>query len=68
MSASTPESRCPRCGAAFHCGAQQARCDCFELRLSDGLRVELAQQYPGRCLCLDCLRSLSVVHSDPKAG
>lgn len=56
---STPaaESRCPRCGGGFDCGAARGVCDCFELRLSDALRAELAQRYRG-CLCLDCLRQL----------
>ncbi|WP_374657965.1 cysteine-rich CWC family protein [Inhella sp.] len=50
--------RCPRCGGGFHCGAAEGRCDCFELQLSEALRARLAQRYPGRCLCLACLREL----------
>lgn len=57
--ASTPETvRCPRCGGGFACAAAAGRCDCFELALSATLRTQLTQQYPGRCLCLDCLRAL----------
>nr|WP_295083288.1 cysteine-rich CWC family protein [uncultured Roseateles sp.] len=49
---------CPRCGAGFHCGAQDTRCDCFDLQLSAALRQRLSEQY-SRCLCLSCLRELS---------
>lgn len=59
MPASTPEKdRCPRCGGGFHCGAAEGRCDCFELALGEALRAQLAQRYPGRCLCLNCLHDL----------
>ncbi len=57
MPGSTAEAVCPRCGAGFHCGAQQDRCDCFDLKLDDALRAELAQRYTD-CLCLRCLREL----------
>lgn len=53
------DDSCPRCGGGFHCGAADARCDCFDLRLSEALRQRLAAQY-SRCLCLACLRSLQV--------
>ena len=46
---------CPRCGQAFHCGAGDTRCVCFELRLSESLRQALAQQYEC-CLCVGCLK------------
>jgi hypothetical protein len=49
---------CPRCGQAFHCGAKDSRCDCFDVKLSESLRKELAQHYE-RCLCLSCLKDLS---------
>ncbi|MBH9576080.1 cysteine-rich CWC family protein [Inhella proteolytica] len=58
MPSSTDNSHCPRCGGGFHCGAAEARCDCFELKLSAALRAELAQRYSG-CLCLNCLRELA---------
>ena len=48
---------CPRCKQPFHCGASDARCDCFDLKLDDAMRQQLAQQYSG-CLCLACLREL----------
>ena len=51
------DDRCPRCGGGFHCGAQDARCDCFDLKLSEALRQRLSQQY-STCLCLNCLRAL----------
>lgn len=55
---SAPEARCPRCGGGFDCGAARGHCDCFELKLSEALRAELAQRYSG-CLCLRCLRELA---------
>ena len=63
MSASSPrgpgaDACCPRCGGGFECGADAGHCACFGMRLSDGLRAELAARYPGRCLCLRCLREL----------
>ncbi len=51
------DDRCPRCGAAFHCGAADPRCDCFDLDLSAALRQRLAAQYSS-CLCIACLRAL----------
>ncbi|WP_271008302.1 cysteine-rich CWC family protein [Paucibacter sp. B51] len=50
--------RCPRCGGGFHCGAADAHCDCFDLRLSPALRERLAAMYSS-CLCLACLRELA---------
>jgi len=48
---------CPRCGGGFECGVQAGHCACFGIRLTERLRVELAEQYSG-CLCLPCLREL----------
>ncbi len=58
-------SRCPRCGGGFHCGAAEARCDCFELRLSDAQRQQFSRDYNG-CLCLKCLRELQARPRDPQ--
>ncbi|MFN5049887.1 cysteine-rich CWC family protein [Roseateles sp.] len=56
---SLPENaRCPRCGGDFRCGASEGHCDCFELRLEEGLRQRLAARYSG-CLCMACLRELA---------
>ncbi len=63
--ASTPPERaplpstCPRCGAAFACGAATGVCDCFALQVPPTVQADLARRWPGRCLCLDCLRELS---------
>ena len=62
---STPDP-CPRCGQGFHCGAAEAHCPCFDLRLSDALRQQLAQQYAG-CLCLACLRELAAADEGAQA-
>ncbi|MGD9835296.1 MAG: cysteine-rich CWC family protein [Piscinibacter sp.] len=56
------ESRCPRCGSAFHCGMNDSAvagpCACTTLTLTPALRAELAARYKG-CLCLACLRALA---------
>ncbi|HPG79890.1 MAG TPA: cysteine-rich CWC family protein [Piscinibacter sp.] len=53
------ESRCPRCGGAFHCGVSDAGpCACTTLTLTPALRAELGTRFRG-CLCLACLRELS---------
>ena len=53
------DSRCPRCGGAFHCGAQDAApCACTTLVLPAPLLADLRQRYSG-CLCLSCLRDLA---------
>ena len=49
---------CPRCGAAFRCGAADAACDCFDLTLSAKLQAEIAAQWQD-CLCVACLKQLS---------
>jgi len=50
---------CPRCAQPFHCGASEARCDCFELKLDEVMRQQLASKFQG-CLCLACLRELQL--------
>ena len=57
--------RCPRCGGAFHCGADDAEpCACTALKLDVATLADLRQRYAG-CLCLNCLQALSL--SLPKA-
>ena len=52
---SQAESRCPRCGAAFHCGLHDAEpCACAGLVLPAALQADLATRFTG-CLCLHCL-------------
>ncbi|MFO1327417.1 MAG: cysteine-rich CWC family protein [Rubrivivax sp.] len=58
-SAAPADSRCPRCGGAFHCGARDAApCACSTLVLPPALLAELRQRHSG-CLCLPCLRQLA---------
>ncbi len=46
---------CPRCGAAFRCGVADAGpCACTALKLTDGARAQLREQFCG-CLCVACL-------------
>jgi hypothetical protein len=49
---------CPRCGAAFACGAQDAEpCWCNTLTLSEATLRALREHYSS-CLCAHCLRQL----------
>jgi hypothetical protein len=49
---------CPRCGAAFACGAAGPQpCACAGVGLSAALRQQLAQRFEG-CLCRACLQAL----------
>jgi hypothetical protein len=51
--------RCPRCGAAFHCGVNDAApCPCSTLRLDEATLAMLRQRFRG-CLCLACLREFA---------
>lgn len=53
------DTRCPRCGAAFHCGANApGPCACTTLKLDTAMLARLAAQYRG-CLCLGCLGELA---------
>jgi hypothetical protein len=59
MSADPGDSRCPRCGAAFHCGIEDAAaCPCTTLALDAGLLQTLSARFDG-CLCLRCLQALA---------
>jgi hypothetical protein len=50
---------CPRCGGDFRCGAKDKTCACFELKLDEALRHQLAAQYGSAdCLCIACLTEL----------
>jgi len=52
-------TRCPRCGGAFHCGANDADpCACCGLRLDEATLADLRTRYTG-CLCLACLREIA---------
>jgi hypothetical protein len=58
---SAAESRCPRCGNAFHCGVHDtAPCACAALELDAATLAALRQHYQG-CLCVDCLSLLARV-------
>jgi len=49
---------CPRCGGPFQCGARDAYCDCFDLKLDEATRERIAREFSG-CLCLACLKALA---------
>ena len=56
--AAVQDSRCPRCGGAFHCGANDAQpCPCSALTLDAALLARLRERHAG-CLCLACLAQL----------
>ena len=53
------DDRCPRCGGAFHCGANDAGpCACTALQLDEATLADLRTRYAG-CLCLACLREIA---------
>ncbi len=51
-------ARCARCGAAFHCGAQEAACDCAQVAIDAATREAIALRFSG-CLCNECLTQLA---------
>jgi len=61
------DTRCPRCGGAFHCGANDPLpCACTALQLSADTLARLRLRYSG-CLCLSCLRALDAGDADEPA-
>jgi hypothetical protein len=53
------DSRCPRCGGDFHCGANDpGPCACTTLVLGAPLLAQLRERYTA-CLCLRCLHELA---------
>jgi hypothetical protein len=54
-----PSDRCPRCGGAFHCGANDAApCPCAAVVLDPTRQQSLRERFVG-CLCVTCLRALA---------
>lgn len=50
---------CPRCGGAFHCGANDPEpCACTRIALDAATQAALRERYTG-CLCLRCLADLA---------
>lgn len=56
------EKICPKCGKTFEC-RHDLDCVCMEVRLGGKARQYAAEQYPGQCLCVDCLRQIESLHS-----
>ncbi|MFO1219173.1 MAG: cysteine-rich CWC family protein [Burkholderiaceae bacterium] len=51
--------RCPRCGAAFDCGAHEAApCACTTVALDGAMLAALRATFSG-CLCLACLQAIA---------
>jgi hypothetical protein len=56
-----PDAACPRCGGAFHCGAQDEQpCWCNALTLGPALLAALRERHES-CLCQTCLLELKRV-------
>jgi Cysteine-rich CWC len=63
----TDNSRCARCGAAFHCGvADTEPCACSTLQLDASTLAALRARFTG-CLCVTCLGTLSRMPHEPPA-
>jgi len=63
------DATCPRCGAAFDCGADRPRADpcwCAEIPLDAATRDGLAAAFAG-CLCPRCLTAAATAASAPPA-
>jgi hypothetical protein len=53
------DARCPRCGEAFHCGANDAQpCACTAIALDAATLAALRARHVG-CLCLRCLAQIA---------
>ena len=51
-------SNCPRCGAGFHCGVNDAQpCECSTLTLDPTALQALRERYSG-CVCSNCLQQV----------
>jgi len=48
---------CESCNEDFSCGANAAKCWCFEIKLSEDT-LKLLRENCKNCLCLNCLESL----------
>ena len=52
-------TRCPRCGGAFHCGANDREpCVCTTIALDAATLAALRDRYDG-CLCPGCLAHIA---------
>jgi len=57
--------RCPRCGGAFHCGANDAGpCACTGVTLDDATLAALRASF-NACLCLRCLQEVHATAGKP---
>jgi hypothetical protein len=55
---SSANAGCPRCGQAFHCGANDvAPCPCGNFTLSQATAQRLREQFSS-CMCMRCLAQL----------
>ena len=59
------EKTCPKCGKSFEC-RHDLSCDCMKVRLGSQARQYVAGQYPGQCLCPDCLRRIAGRFEEPE--
>jgi hypothetical protein len=58
LSSSPQEKKCPRCGTAFECRADEiAECQCNAIELNEAERTFVSNAYVD-CLCAKCLREV----------
>jgi ribosomal protein L34E len=50
-------SKCPKCGASFHCSTSN-KCWCYEFDVPSDKRDEIEEKYQG-CLCPNCLKEFA---------
>jgi len=63
----TDSDTCPRCGASFHCGANDAApCACSTVKLDAATLADLRARYSA-CLCMGCLDELAA-HEKGRPG
>ncbi|MEO5696682.1 MAG: cysteine-rich CWC family protein [Burkholderiaceae bacterium] len=61
-------SLCPRCGASFHCGVDDAGpCPCTTLQLAGPTLQSLRERYTG-CLCMNCLTRAAALDAEAAAS
>lgn len=59
------EKNCPRCGGLFECKSGSiGQCDCASIQLSVEITERIRQEF-NECLCLTCLKELSVASNSP---
>jgi hypothetical protein len=53
--------KCSKCGAEFSCGANEGKCWCMEVQLSEEILNALKTEYDD-CLCDSCLKKMNMAN------